>query len=130
MFRLASGLLTVLAFADLVAADPRGQTSSPRGTQEARGSQETRGSHESRATPRAHVPSSGLTLELMNGLPPTRRCYPSRGPVYQPYYYQPYPSYPFNSAYSYPHPYGLGGYYLPMAGGYVYGGWGWGWWFW
>jgi hypothetical protein len=65
-------------------------------------------------------------MELLNGLPRT----PNAGPIYQPYFYQPYPyfggypSYSFNPAYSFPHPLRLGGYSPPRAGG--YGGW-WGW---
>ena len=75
--------------------------------------------------------SSGFTLDKLNGLPMVRT--PSAGPVYQPNLYRPYPyyaypSYSSSSAYSYPHPYGLGGYYPPRGGG--YSGWGfwWGWW--
>jgi hypothetical protein len=93
----------------------------------------TRGSQETTPAPKAHVPSVGLTMEMLNGLPRTR----TPVPTYQSYYYQPYaayggyPAYGYNAAFSWPHPFGMGGYYPQRVGGYGgwggWGGWGWGW---
>ncbi|MBN9117591.1 MAG: hypothetical protein J0I06_00185 [Planctomycetes bacterium] len=83
----------------------------------------SRGSHESVAPPR-HVPSSGLTLEMLHGLPPTRDAWFQPQPqvsVYQTYI----GVYPYSYPYSYS--YGLGGYRPPMTGGY-YRPWA-SWWF-
>ena len=77
---------------------------------------------------RHHIRSSGLTLEMMNGLPPTRNWYVPVNRVYQPVYYT-YPQYPYaglNAPYSISnpyrinaYPYGLGGYNPPRPGRYV-----------
>jgi len=113
MIRITSAVLAVLATAGLAAAGPNGQDS---------------GRHESPGTSSSppHVRSSGLTMELMNGLPLTRDGWPYRVPAYQPYFYSgAYPNYSFNAAYSYPHPFGLGGYSPPRAGRYYHSSWYW-----
>jgi len=91
-----------------------------------------RGTHE-QSLSQPHRPSSGLTLELLNGLPPYRNAGVAPVyPVYQPYIYRPYLSggvYPYYSTVrpfnSYAYPFGLGGYSPPRAGGRYGFGWYW-----
>jgi|GEM_PF-3746162 len=148
MIRIASCVLALLVSTNLAVAAPNGQNPPTRGSQEKNPPTQnhntftgivsgnvpsvspsgqnpgTRGSEESNPTPQTKSQSAGFTLDKLNGLPRVRYT----GSAYQMYYpyYGRYPYYSFNSAYSYPHPYGLGGYYPPRAGG--YGGWGWGGW--
>jgi hypothetical protein len=76
-----------------------------------------RGSEE-RVTPPRHVPSAGMTLEALKGLPRTRPVLLPPQP--QVWVYQPIVVYPAS-------PYGLGGYRPPGVGGSYYP---WGvWWF-
>lgn len=149
MIRISSCVLALLVSANLAVAGPNGQNPPTRGSQEGHNSfmalvagnvptvtpssQEpsTRGSQEHNPTPQTKRQSAGFTLDKLQGLPMVRTPAVSQMYLYQPYsYYGVYP-YSFNSAYSYPHSYGLGGYYPPGAGGrggWGWGGWGLGWW--
>jgi len=123
MICIAPCVLALAMSTNLAAAGPNGQEPIKGGNQD------TRGSHETPPPARPYIPSSGLTLELMNGLPLTR----TPAPTYQVYYYQPYPAYGFNAAYNWQRPFGLGGYSPPRPVDYGWGGglgWGWGLWGW
>jgi hypothetical protein len=76
MFRIAYCALALFGFSDLAWAQSKSQESGPKFGQEPS------------MAPRFqyHIPSSGLTLEKLNGLPPIRNDHSTyQGWVYQPY---------------------------------------------
>jgi hypothetical protein len=116
--------IAILGFSNLGSEQPKAQESQSKAQ-----------AQPSLATRPEHHMSAGLSLELMQTLPPPyqgrfRTESDNRGGMYQIYTSGGlYPYYPIGPQYnSYVYPYGLGGYYPPGAGGRYSGGGGW--WFW